>query len=52
MRALNGSEDLTLVEFLMSLASGGEVVEYIQLYLGSSPAGKDAVAKFSSDFVK
>lgn len=52
MNVLNGSKDLTLVEFLMGLASSGETAEYIQLYLGSSPAGKVAVAAFTTDFLK
>jgi hypothetical protein len=37
MRALNDSDDLTLVDFLLSLPSAGEVTEYVQLYLGDSP---------------
>lgn len=52
MSVLNGSKDLTLVEFLMGLASSGETAEYIQLYLGSSSAGKAAVAAFTSEFLK
>ena len=52
MKLLNGSEDLTLVEFLMGLASSGETAEYIQLYLGSSEAGKPAVAAFTTEFLK
>lgn len=52
MNVLNGSKDLTLVEFLMGLASSGETAEYIQLYLGSSSAGKAAVAAFTTEFLK
>ena len=52
MKLLNGSEDLTLVEFLMGLASSGETAEYIQLYLGNSPAGKPAVAAFTMEFLR
>ncbi len=52
MSLLNGSSDLTLIEFLMGLASSGETVEYIQLYLGSSAAGKAAVASFTTEFLK
>ena len=52
MKQLNGSEDLTLVEFLMGLASSGETAEYIQLYLGKSAAGKPAVAAFTTEFLK
>jgi len=37
MKTLNGSEDLTLVDFLLSLASAGEVQEYVGLYLGNAP---------------
>lgn len=52
MKLLNGSEDLTLVEFLMGLASSGETAEYIQLYLGNSTAGRPAVAAFTTEFLK
>ena len=36
MKALNGSDDTTLVDFLVSLPSAGEVTEYVQLYLGDT----------------
>ena len=36
MKALNDSDDLTLVDFLLSLPSAGEVTEYVQLYLGTT----------------
>ena len=37
MKALHGSDDTTLVDFLVSLPSAGEVTEYVQLYLGDTP---------------
>jgi hypothetical protein len=36
MKALHGSDDTTLVDFLVSLPSAGEVTEYVQLYLGDT----------------
>ena len=38
LKKLNGSDDITLMEFCMSLNSGVEVREYLSQYLGSSPA--------------
>ena len=35
MQALTGSEDLTLIEFLMSLSSAADVKEYVSQYLGT-----------------
>ena len=40
MRALNDSDDVTLVDFLLSLPSAGEVQEYVQLYLGDTERAK------------
>jgi len=40
MKALNGSDDTTLVDFLVSLPSAGEVTEYVQLYLGDTERAK------------
>jgi hypothetical protein len=48
MHAIRGSEDLTLVQFLMSCASTGEVAEYISCYLGRSPE----VSAFTSEFLR
>ena len=35
MQSLTGSEDLTLIEFLMSLSSAADVKEYVAQYLGA-----------------
>ncbi len=43
---LQGTSDLTLVEFLLNLTSNGEVAEYVQLYLGSTPAAASFTAEF------
>ena len=48
MRALNDSDDLTLVDFLLSLPSAGEVTEYVQLYLGDSPRA----AAFGNELIR
>jgi hypothetical protein len=34
MQSLTGSEDLTLIEFLMSLSSAADIKEYVAQYLG------------------
>ena len=36
MLALNNSDDMTLVDFLLGLPSAGEVQEYVALYLGKT----------------
>jgi len=41
MTTLNGSEDLTLVDFLLSLASAGEVQEYVGLYMGNTARAQE-----------
>lgn len=38
MRALSGSDDVTLCEFLLTVEANSEVAEYITMYLGESPA--------------
>jgi hypothetical protein len=38
MQSLTGSEDLTLIEFLMSLSSAADVKEYVAQYLGPKVA--------------
>ena len=48
MRALNDSDDLTLVDFLLSLPSAGEVTEYVQLYLGDTAR----VASFANELIR
>ncbi len=34
MQSLTGNEDLTLIDFLMSLSSAADVKEYVAQYLG------------------
>lgn len=48
MRVLNDSDDLTLVDFLISLPSAGEVTEYVQLYLG----GTARAAAFGNELIR
>ncbi len=38
MQSLTASEDLTLIEFLMSLSSAAEIKEYVAQYLGPKVA--------------
>ena len=38
MRALSGSDDVTLCEFLLTVEANSEVAEYIAMYLGNSAA--------------
>ena len=45
---LKGSDDLTLVQFLMSCASTGEVADYTSAYLGRSAE----VSQFTSEFLR
>ena len=47
MVKLNGTDDLTLVSFCMSLESEGEIREYISAYLGNSPQ----VTSFANEFI-
>lgn len=48
MKKLQGTDDLTLVRFLMSCSSNGEIVEYISAYLGKSTE----VSQFTSEFIR
>lgn len=48
MVRLQGQDDLTLVRFLLSCSSTGEVAEYITAYLGKSAD----VSKFTSEFLR
>ena len=48
MIRLNGSDDLTLVRWLMACSSGGEVAEYIATYLGNKPE----VVVFTAEFLR
>jgi hypothetical protein len=48
LKRLNGSDDLTLMQFCMSLDSAAEIRQYLSEYLGSSPA----VTNFATEFIK
>ena len=48
MQALNNSDDMTLVDFLVSLPSAGEVTEYVQLYLGDTQRS----AAFANELIR
>lgn len=48
MRKLNGSEDLTLVAFCMTLTDPVEIKQYLTAYLGSTPQ----VNNFASEFIQ
>jgi PERQ amino acid-rich with GYF domain-containing protein len=47
MMKLNGSDDLTLVSFCMTLNDPSEIRQYLAAYLGSTPQ----VASFATDFI-
>lgn len=47
MRKLNGSDDLTLVAFCMTLNDSVEIKQYLTAYLGSTPQ----VNNFASEFI-
>jgi len=47
MRKLNGSEDLTLIAFCMTLSDPIEIKQYISAYLGSTPQ----VSNFATEFI-
>jgi len=47
MRRLNGTDDLTLVSFCMTLNDSEEIKQYLTAYLGSTPQ----VNNFASEFV-
>jgi len=48
MQRLNGSEDLTLVQFCMTLTDRDEIRQYLTAYLGSTPG----VSAFATEFIK
>ena len=48
MQKLNGSDDLTLVTFCMTLTDSDEIRQYLSAYLGSTPQ----VNNFATDFIK
>eukprot|EP00543_Licmophora_paradoxa_P014002 CAMPEP_0202457786 /NCGR_PEP_ID=MMETSP1360-20130828/14702_1 /ASSEMBLY_ACC=CAM_ASM_000848 /TAXON_ID=515479 /ORGANISM="Licmophora paradoxa, Strain CCMP2313" /LENGTH=1088 /DNA_ID=CAMNT_0049077949 /DNA_START=115 /DNA_END=3381 /DNA_ORIENTATION=+ len=47
MRKLNGSDDLTLVSFCMTLKDASEIRQYLNVYLGSTPQ----VNNFANEFI-
>lgn len=47
MQSLNGSDDLTLIAFCMTLTDANEIRQYLQAYLGSGPK----VNSFATDFI-
>jgi hypothetical protein len=48
MKKLNGTNDITLASFCMSLKDPEEIRQYFTTYLGSTPA----VNKFAAEFIK
>lgn len=48
IKNINGSEDLTLVEYCATLEDPGEIREYMAAYLGSTPK----VSAFASEFIQ
>ena len=48
MKRLNGSDDLTLVQFCMTLTDKDEIRQYLTAYLGSTPQ----VNNFATEFTK
>lgn len=48
LKELRGDDDLTLVQFLMTVASNAEIAEYLTEYLGRTAA----VSAFSNEFIK
>lgn len=47
MRKLNGSDDLTLVSFCMTLNDPAEIRQYLTAYLGSAPQ----ISNFATEFI-
>lgn len=48
MQKINGSDDLTLVQFCMTLTDSDEIRQYLTAYLGSTPP----VNNFATEFIK
>ena len=46
MRVINGSDDLTLVSFCMTLSDQAEIKQYLTAYLGSTPQVNNFAAEF------
>ncbi|TMW57354.1 hypothetical protein Poli38472_003279 [Pythium oligandrum] len=48
LKSINGSDDLTLVEYCATLEDPGEIREYLAAYLGSTPK----VSAFATEFIQ
>ena len=48
MQKINGSDDLTLVQFCLTLTDSDEIRQYLTAYLGSTPQ----VNNFATEFIK
>lgn len=48
MRKLNGTDDITLLQFCMGVSSAVEIREYFSAYLGSTPQ----VSLFATEFIR
>ena len=46
MRDFTGSDDLTLIKWLMTLRSGGEVADYVNTYFPNHHAAPAFIAEF------
>ncbi|CAN0453924.1 unnamed protein product, partial [Laminaria digitata] len=47
LKKINGKDDLTLLEFCMSLSDASEIRQYLAAYLGSTPE----VSSFATEFL-
>ena len=48
LKKINGSDDITLIQFCMTLTDTSEIRQYLSMYLGSKPE----VASFANEFIK
>uniref|UniRef100_A0A6S8CDN4 GYF domain-containing protein n=1 Tax=Aureoumbra lagunensis TaxID=44058 RepID=A0A6S8CDN4_9STRA len=48
LKKITGSDDLTLIQFCMTLDDTSEIRQYLSMYLGSTPP----VAAFANEFIK
>jgi hypothetical protein len=48
MEKLNGTDDLTLIQFCMTLTDRDEIRQYLTAYLGSTPQ----VNNFATEFIR
>lgn len=46
LKKMNGKDDLTLLEFCMSLSDASEIRQYLAAYLGSTPEVRFALSFF------